>query len=307
MTGLRSTAVACVLLASVSIALSPARAEEPTLAAAQALYASAAYDEALRMLEHLLQGSVPAADHQTMGLYRALCLVALGRGADADRALEALVVEHPRYRPPMDDLSPRLRGLFVDTRARVLPSVIQRHYAEGKAAFDREDFAAASSAFARVLEAFDDPDLVSAAGQPPLADLRVLATGFHDLSLKELELPPLPAAAPILVAPAVAPRPARDYTRVYTAEDPGVVLPAVIRQAFPPFPGRVTTPSVGLIEVLIRADGTVESAMLRASVHPAYDNVAVAAARRWRYEPARVDGVAVQFLKRVQITLTPTP
>jgi len=40
-------------------------------------------------------------------------------------------------------------------------------------------------------------------------------------------------------------------------------------------------------------------------INPQYDKIVVEAARLWRYEPARLDGVPVKFLKRIQLSLIP--
>jgi hypothetical protein len=42
------------------------------------------------------------------------------------------------------------------------------------------------------------------------------------------------------------------------------------------------------------------------SVNSTYDKMAVAAARTWRYVPAKVDGTPVKFKKVVQVTVRPT-
>jgi hypothetical protein len=41
-------------------------------------------------------------------------------------------------------------------------------------------------------------------------------------------------------------------------------------------------------------------------VHPQYDSVLVAAAKRWQYQPAHVAGNNVRYLKRIQISLAPS-
>ena len=41
-------------------------------------------------------------------------------------------------------------------------------------------------------------------------------------------------------------------------------------------------------------------------ISPQYDRMAVGAAKLWQYQPARVDGVPVKFLKRIQVNLVPT-
>src|SRR5581483_484955 len=135
-----------------------------------------------------------ADDARTVDEYKAFCLLALGRTNEAQHAIESLVAEQPAFHPANGDLSPRVRAAFADVRRRMLPTVIQQRYADAKAAFDRKEFAAAAQGFQQVLDLMGDSDIGSAASQPPLADIRTLATGFHDLSVQATPPPPLPAA-----------------------------------------------------------------------------------------------------------------
>jgi TonB family protein len=83
------------------------------------------------------------------------------------------------------------------------------------------------------------------------------------------------------------------------------VPPVVLRQEIP----RIAAPllplarSQGLLEIVIDERGRVESAVMRAPVHPVYDAQVLAAAVEWRYEPARLGGVPVKFRKRIQINV----
>lgn len=274
-----------------------------TFATARTLYASAEYDRALTMLDGLLTGAGAREERRSIELYRTLCLLAVGRTEDADRAIEGIVSADPMFRPTADDIPPRLRQAFSDTRKRLLPAVIQQRYAAAKTAFDREDYAAATDGFQRVLDALGDPDIAAVASQPPLSDLRTLALGFHDLSSK-LDVPPEPAPAP---APAQAAAPDPDPSRIYTASHPNIVPPIVISQRVPPYPGRVTSTEIGVLEVVIDASGAVESATMRVSMNAAYDRHAVDAAKYWRYRPARIKGVPVRFRKAIRIALSNRP
>jgi hypothetical protein len=297
------TAFAIVMIAGPAVQELHA---ERSITAARELYSSAAYEDALKMLDELRAGTQTREERRTIGLYRILCLVAVGRNGEADQALDTLVAQEPLYRPPADDLSPRMRTAFSEARRRLLPSIIQQQYRDAKAAYDRQDHVAAAAAFAQVLEGLADPEIAHAAAQPPLSDLRTLARGFHDLSVEATAPPPLlPAPAPVVIATAPPAPPARDYRRTYTVDDRDVVLPTPIRQTLPRFAGRVPTAASGIIDVLINAMGTVESATLRVPVDPRYDNQLVAAAERWQYKPATVEGVPVKFLKSVQVNLTP--
>ena len=98
-----------VLTAAVTITGVRAAHAQGSLSAARDLYAAAAYDEALSALNTLSAGGETITDSGTVALYRALCLYALNRSAEGDRAVESMVVQHPLYRPVLDELSPRMR------------------------------------------------------------------------------------------------------------------------------------------------------------------------------------------------------
>jgi len=295
----RSIALRLALAAVVLIAASAPVHAEQSLAKARELYASASYQDALAMLTAIGGAGGTRAERQTIGVYRVLCLVALGRGEDADAAIAAVITQDPFDRLALDDLPPKVRAAFTDARRRLLPAIVQQRYGEAKAAFDRGDFAGAAPAFRQVLDALEDPDVAHAASHAPLSDVRVLAAGFHELSVKALAPPPPPPSPVVVAAP-----PARDFLKLYTAQDGDVVPPVIVRQSFPPFPGKVTMDAIGMIEVVIDATGAVESAAMVVAVHPQYDRIATEAARRWQYRPATLDGVPVKFQKQVQVTLT---
>ena len=78
--------------------------------------------------------------------------------------------------------------------------------------------------------------------------------------------------------------------------------PQVINQTLPGFRGVTPVERIGRIEVTIDETGAVESAVMTMSVNATYDKSALAAARTWRYVPAKVDGTPVKFKKVVQVT-----
>ena len=82
---------------------------QDAIAAARDLYATAQYDDALRVLDRLGSTTLSPDERQSVDLYRTLCLLAVGRREDADRAIEAIISRDPLYRPS-DDLSPRTRA-----------------------------------------------------------------------------------------------------------------------------------------------------------------------------------------------------
>jgi TonB family protein len=317
----RLTAVLACLVATTVLTAVEVRADD--LAAARDLYAAAAYEEALAALDRVRATGVAPADAFAVEEYRAFCLLALGRNEEAQKAIEAMVAADPLYRPAAE-LSPRVRSAFSSVRKRFLPTVIPQRYAKAKAAFDSKDYATAAATFAQVLNVLADPDVAHAAGQPPLSDLRTLATGFQELSVKAiLPEPPEPEPAPPVAEPSPPPpstgsnppAPAREPAqaqagpgvapRIYTALDARVVPPAPIRQDLPAFTGRLAEPALGSMEVLIDERGAVEFARILMSADTSYDRRALDATRNWRYRPAMVDGVAVKFRKIIQIAIKP--
>ena len=280
--------------------------ESGDLAAARDLYASAAYDDALTVLNRLRSTDHPAGQSRAIEQYRAFCLLALGRASDAEQAIEAVVQAEPSYLPSDSDASPRIRSAFTTVRRRMLPTIIQQQYAGAKAAFDRKDFAAAAGGFHQVLSALADPDVAAEAQRPPLVDLKMLAIGFEELAAKAAAPPP-PPPVPAVTAPPVAPAPSIPMPpRIYNAGEANVMPPVAINQVLPAFPGQVLIPRNGKIEVVIDETGAVESATMTSSVTSTYDNLALTAARSWRFRPATVDGTPVKFRKVVQITIKKT-
>jgi hypothetical protein len=289
--------VAALIVAAVETAVS-----QDSLSAARDLYASAAYEDALAVLNRLRSGEHSSDDARSIEQYRAFCLLALGRTDEAERAIEAVVAAQPSYRPSESEISPRLRAMFADARRRMLPTIVQDRYARAKSAFDRKEYASAAQGFKAVIDMMADADLAAAASQPPLSDLKTLAGGFYELSAKAAAPPPPPAPPPAPVAQmTTAPPP-----RIFSAEDVNVVPPLALRQVFPPFPARSVPPGQGVVEVVVDETGIVETATLRQPVNPQYDAVVLAAAKTWLYKPASLDGTPVKYRKMIQVVLRPT-
>lgn len=309
-------AVACV---AVALTIPLRLAAQDSLESARQLYASAEYKGALTMLDALVKTNPISPERQTIDLYRTFCLVALGSMNEASAAVDAMITRDPLYHPNLDDVPPRLRTLFRDARRKLLPGIIQQRYLAAKGAFDRGENKIATEGFTQVLIALADPDIAQAAAQPPLADLKVLASGFNDLTIRALAAPPAPPAAPPASAagnPAVPPfsggsssgsaaaAPPR-AVEVYTKDSAGIVEPVVVRQELPPYPGRIIAAKSGVLDVVIDETGAVEAATIVESVDPVYNRIVVGAAKTWVYRPARRDGAPVKFRKRIQIALAP--
>jgi len=287
----------------------PAAAADNTLATARDLYAAAAYEDALIILNQLSEAAHGPDEERAIQQYRAFCLLALGRNADAEQAIAAVVAVQPRYQPGEADVSPRVRTTFAEVRRRVLPTVIQQQYAIAKSSYDRKNYAEASERFNYVLDVMNDPDLRAAAAQPPLADLRTLATGFRDLAVTASTpppAPPKPEPVPAPVVPVAVPEPAAIAApRIYNASDRGIVPPIAVRQTLPSFPSSAAVPkqAVGVIEVVIDETGAVEQALIRVPLNAAFDRQAIIAAKAWLFQPATMNGVPVKFRKAVQVNI----
>ncbi len=293
---MRNTLCAVVLMVSTAFAVS-AHAADGTLAAARELYVSASYDDALTMLSALTGSTRTVEELQSVDLYRTLCLVALGRSADADRVIEGMLMRQPLYRGSSEELSPRLQSAFQTARRRILPGVIQKEFAEAKNAFDKQEFVVASSGFNEVLKSLADPDIASAVAAAPLSDIRTLATSFRDLSMKLTSPPPAPA-------PKMEAKPVRPVRAVYSAEDRDVTGPVALQQRVPRYPAAVTRPLSGVVEFVVDETGAVQTPMMLVGIDPSYDQMVMGAAKKWTYQPAMVDGKPVKFIKRLTISVS---
>ena len=300
-----TTARSRLLLTSIAwlTFVSVADARDDMIDRVKDLYRSAAYEEALAVLEQMAKDPASAGPVEARE-YRLLCLIALERRVEAREAIASMVNADPFYQ--LSQTSPRVRTMFKDVRQTLLPSIVQQAYAAAKAAFDRQD-PQSGAQFERVLTLLDDPDV---AGVPTLADLRTVASAFRDLS-QALARRPKPAAPTPPVAQEVAattpPPPVAPI--VYRDGEPDLVVPDALNQALPRWvlppglSGRELRDWLGVLEVVIDENGDVVSATLRKSFHPAYDSQLVKAAMSWKYRPARKSGMPVRFLKLISVRL----
>ena len=221
-------------------------------------------------------------------------------------------------------------------------------YSEGKDAYDRKDMAKALPAFERALMVID----LLPAGEPGMADLRTLASGFLQLSRASVDgsrayadrvggSGSTPAAVATGGGKTLAARPQRPghcrqpdrlhRPRIAVTEPASCVgappetssttaagiaaggaaeaelsassasrhragphrlpssEPVTLRQELPPWkPQRNEQQQFsGIVELDIDEHGDVVAARMIDAVHPMYDLQLLAAARLWKYEPAR--------------------
>jgi hypothetical protein len=296
-------APALVLVWALAAQARPAPADD--LAAVKALYAAASYEEALTRLS-ALHGAATADEADE---YRALCLLALGRTADAERALEVLVGRNPLFKVSEAEVSPRLVELFHAVRHRLLPDTARNLYRDARASMNEKRYDDASAELTRLLAILDDAD--AEGDETDLADLKLLAQGFLDLANTER------AKAAAAAAEARATREAADKAaadkaalaaHIYTEADRDVTPPVDVAREFPTWrpPNLVEQRQrhSGIIRVLIDEEGRVVSAAMVEPVAESYDPILLAAAKDWKFEPARRNGEPVKYVKLITVVLS---
>jgi tetratricopeptide (TPR) repeat protein len=285
--------VACATV----VGISSAHGQE-SLQQVKALYASAAYEDALSMVGRLQATSRKPEVEQ----YRVYCLVALGRTAEAEKAIASVVVENPTFLPDAGETSPRIQEMFLRIRRALVPEIAQRMYMDARAAWNRKDTSAASSQFASLIELIDtaagaDANSASESAEPMLSELRLLAAGFLDLSralsssfARVVEpVPSLPRAPVASAAPQITSAvPVKQDLPVWVPPDPAT------RREFR-----------GAIRVFINEAGAVTQAEVSQVVHPAYDRQLLLAAKTWTYQPALKDGLPIASEKVIEVVLKP--
>jgi hypothetical protein len=300
----RSVQIALVSGMFLAMCAAVSAADDP-LGRAKELYRSAAYDEALGILDNI-GATAPSVDTTEVNEYRVFCLVALDRKDDARKVIAALITANPSYQLSEAQASPRVRAIFKEVRQSILPSLVQSAYAEAKAAFDRKD-PRATAGFERVLTLLHDPDL--AAG-PELGDLATVATAFRDLSVaRAAAVPPAAASAPrensSTAESAARAKPAEPP--VYRDGEPNFVPAVAISQTLPLTHLAERRLWTGAVEVLIDETGKVVSARMAMPVQPTYDKQLLQAAVNWKYRPALKDGTPARYIKVINVRLDTRP
>ena len=144
-------------------------------------------------------------------------------------------------------------------------------------------------------------DEIEAANKADLGDLRMLASGFLELSRAALAPPPAPP-------PPVATGEAKAELALMPALPPSTNL-VVLSQALPPLPFSLASSGTrefrGRVEIDIDETGRVIDVRLLQSVNVLYDPLLLKAAREWKYEPPRVGGRPIKSTKRVEVVLRP--
>jgi TonB family protein len=303
---------------------------QDALSAAQALYADARYEDALKAFDALkAAGGQPPPTALAIEQGRAFCLLALDRSADAQQAIETMLHLDPSFKPKEDETSPKIRAVFRDVRRRALAGVLQEVYARAKQAYERKAYDEAVTGFGQALALLDDPDLVLDAG--PRADMRLVARAFEDLA-KAASTPPAAVPPPGSEAsggavgvdqpagsrgatpsstPGVAPAPGGARGRGSTSP----VYDGAAKDVTPPVPVRtdVQIPdslrrslSTGdvVVELVVSATGTVESVTVRQSPDAVFGAIVARVVMDWRYRPASRAGKPVRYRMMTKVVVS---
>jgi hypothetical protein len=278
--------IACALVVSDSYASQQGPAER--IGEARQLYDSADYEQALTMVDGVDPSSVTAQQARERTIYRALCLLALDRNAQAEASIAEQLARDPLFQPT-GEMPPRLRSLVTQVAGTLRPKLLQQHYRLGKQQFDANNYAAAIDEFTLVIE------LTDAAGEEGSQeeDIRMLAVGFRDLARRALPATPASPSAPAKPAPIKA---------------PSIIPPTIIRQDVPRWPASLAAAAApgarkGLLEIVVGTSGEVVSAKMIRHIHPQYDALLLAATKNWSYQPASEDGKAIEYVKQVEINI----
>lgn len=301
--GFKKISCSVVLLFAASVALvSAADDNVDNLDRAKSLYASAAYDEALTVLDRLSSTPAPG-DRMSVAAYRVYCLLALDRQDEARTLIDRILHQSPLFVPSDNEASPRIQTVFRDVRRAALPKIARERYADAKAAFDRKDPTTARQ-FDDLLTLLDDPDLHDWSAA---ADLRSVASAFRDLAKAVAAVPAAPVADVKTAASAAQP-PLQPPDITYTIADADITPPVPMAQRTPQWHPSSSQEAAqdyrGVLRLLIDRTGAVVSATMPTGTRPAYDQALMRAARDWKFQPAQKQGRPVSYLKIIEIHLT---
>jgi TonB family protein len=296
--------ISCSVLVFLATYAGIVSASGESLDRAKSLYASAAYDEALSVLDQL-SGPPAPDDPTTVAAYRVYCLLALDRQEEARALIDRLLHQSPFFVPSADEAPPKIQTLFRDVRRATLPKIVRERYTDAKAAFERKDPLTARQ-FDDLLTLLDDPDLRDWSAA---ADLRAVASAFRDLA-KAVALPASAVAvarlADVQTQPA-AQFPLEPPDVTYSLADEDVTPPVSLVQRTPPWRPSASEASQdyrGVLRLVIDRSGAVESASMATGTRPWYDQALIRAARDWKFQPAQKQGRPVRYLKVIEIHLT---
>jgi outer membrane biosynthesis protein TonB len=167
------------------------------------------------------------------------------------------------------------------------------------------------------------PEVRAAAPPPPAAPAATpgvapaVTAGAAPSGINATATPPAttssttPVRPPSRAATLVAAARARDAAaggRIYDASDTTIVPPKAISRPVPTWDRPRSLRSFafqGLLEVIVAEDGTVFDTTMVKLINPVYDQELMTAAKKWRYEPAKLEGRGVKFRLTYSFNIPP--
>lgn len=278
--------VLSVLLGTAAVSGQSGAAGQDALGRAKGYYASAEFEEALRVLSSLRGSSA----NTEAAAYEVYCLVALGRRDEAKTVVARIVRADPFFRPTEGQVAPGIRAFFEDARKPLLSEVARQAYAKARTALDRKDMRVAAEEFDRAILLFDE----IGGTDPMIVDLRGLALNFRDQARSAGA--PVATPRPDPVAPAASS--ILSGQPIYGVQDTEVSAPIPLSRNYPewrPNFFELNHTFSGDIELVLGEDGKVLSASMVTSVHPRYDGPLLEAAKTWTFKPALRNGSPVKY------------
>jgi hypothetical protein len=274
--------------------------------------------------------------------YRALCLLALDRDAEAEHAVERLVTRHPLHLDGLNEQAPKFTSVYNAVRTRLVPELASKAYHSAIASFEDQDYATADLQFGEALEL-----LHSVEAPASQRDWELIASEFRVLAALRsapvdphpvLESAPVPATvsfspvasliqpAPVVSFPAaepISPAPVVSFPaagpavpaafapvpRVYDKTDLDVTPPVEIDRTMPPwnppFVQMAKRTYAGQLELVIGKDGRIRSVEILKSSFGIYDGLLLRAVKQWQYGPALKRGFPVEYRQTFDYALRP--
>jgi periplasmic protein TonB len=164
--------------------------------------------------------------------------------------------------------------------------------------------AAPSAAAASVIE---PPDEISTLPVKPMGDAsQVLAGAIDSVGVSAGPGDAGGGTAPGTDDGALGTRPGPGFGDGTTPSGPGVTMPTLIERVAPKYTVeamQARIQGIAIVECVVRADGTVGDARIVRSLDRRYglDDEALAAAKRWRFRPGRLNGTPVAVLVTIEL------
>ena len=275
-------ALLMTLLLSAQLSASP-----QSIWRAQELFEEANYEEALKVADRLIADQAPPAERQAAREYRVMCLLALRRTPEAEKAIEEMIEADPFYSPAADVRPRRFLAEYDRIRRQHLPVLVAERYRKAKADFDNQRYTTAADGFAQVLNLIAVAASVEGSPDDRFATIGN-ATTAH-LNTIKLAREPKPPPGEI----------------TYSSADASVTPPIPIHENIPWWspPRSESVRLDGELEIVVDTAGNVRATRVTTSIHPAYDQIVLEAAKKWKYRPARKNGRPVPYRLSMSISL----